>query len=186
MLMRCSPPCLTVPSARFRTSAITPPTHSALGQPNEYNGFTGVERDRTARLSNRLVKLGATIRPKQCDICGAAADDEHAENYYDLARWIGLCQPCHRNVLHKRFTRPAAWAALLDRNELPQEHWARLVAPEPFDIAALLRSRGLREPTIVHFILSAALGQERFSARSSSQGLPGAPGRCDGSAQPTR
>lgn len=137
---------------RFRASHIAPPEHSALGHPKEYNGFTGVERDRTARLSNRLAKLCATMRPSRCDICGGVADDEHAENYYDLSRWIGLCKPCHRSALHNRFRRPGTWAALLDRHTLPREHWARLVAPEPFDLAALLRARGSREPTIADFI----------------------------------
>ena len=135
-------------------SVIVSPTQSALGQPGEYNGFSDLERTRTARLSNRLVHLGASRRPTRCDICGGAAEDEHAENYYDLSRWVGLCRACHRNALHKRFRRSAAWVALLDRYELPDNHWARLVSPAPFDVAQLLRSRGSREPTMADFVIS--------------------------------
>ncbi len=142
----------TVVVAVRRTQAIAMPRHSALGQSGEYNGFTLTERNRTARLSNRLTQLGATARPSNCDICGNPADDEHAESYYDLTRWMGLCKSCHRSALHNRFKRPANWAALLDRFEVPPGHWARLVASEPFDLAQLLRSRGSREPTLADFM----------------------------------
>lgn len=136
---------------RRRTSAIEPPTRSALGEKGEYNGFTGRERNRTAELSKRLIGLGATIRHSTCDLCGRPADHEHAENYYDLTSWIGMCKTCHVHALHGRFSRPQKWAALLDACEAPDTHWSRLVAPEPFDLAELLRSRGLREPTLTDF-----------------------------------
>jgi len=55
------------------------------------------------------------------------------------------------HTLHKRFTNPRKWSALLDLHELPEVHWARLVASEPFDLAQLLRDRGMREPTISDF-----------------------------------
>jgi len=54
--------------------------------------------------------------------------------------------------MHKRFTNAARWTALLDRNEIPDAHWARLVSPAPFDMASLLRSRGVREPTMSDFV----------------------------------
>jgi hypothetical protein len=136
-----------------RTSRIPSVTKSALGNVGEYNGFSHLERSRTARLSNRLVQLGATARPTECDICGCPAADEHAENYYDISRWVGLCKRCHRNALHNRFKSPDKWTELLDRCGLPDTHWARLVASEPFDLAGLLRTRGIREPQIVDFLL---------------------------------
>ena len=135
----------------FRMVLIEPRVSSALGQPGEYNGFTSTERNRTARLSKRLIQLGATQRSQTCDICESRAEDEHAEDYYDLSRWIGLCRSCHRNALHKRFANPARWLALLDSHELPETHWARLVSPDPFDLADLLRSRGSRESVISDF-----------------------------------
>jgi hypothetical protein len=142
---------MPVRGGRIRPSSIDPPTASALGQKGEYNGFTGRERDRTAELSKRLIKEGATIRYATCDICGAIADHEHAENYYDLTRWIGMCKQCHVHALHKRFTNPRKWSALLDLHELPETHWSRLVSPRPFDLAQLLRGRGAREPRLGDF-----------------------------------
>ncbi|WP_271438499.1 hypothetical protein [Pontixanthobacter luteolus] len=122
------------------------PTESAMGQPQEYNGFTKRERYRIADLSVWLAKVGATDRPRTCDICGGEARDEHAENYYDLSGWIGLCIPCHRNALHKRFDKQSKWFDLLDRHQLNDNHWARLLSMQPFDIAALMRDRGIVEP----------------------------------------
>jgi hypothetical protein len=137
-----------------RRPAIPTRADSALGEPGEYNGFTATERTRMATLSRRLVALGATVRADRCDICRSTANvDEHAENYYDLRSWIGLCRSCHRNLLHKRFERLRNWSALLDSHELPVSHWARLVSPDPFDMAHLLRQRGVREPVMQDFLL---------------------------------
>ncbi len=122
------------------------PADSALFDKGAYNGFSDRERYRLADLSSCLLKIGCTERPGICDICGASAVDEHAEDYYDLTSWIGLCRRCHRTALHNRYTRPERSAALLDQCEVPDRHWARLVPSEPFDMAALFRSRGRREP----------------------------------------
>ena len=110
---------------------------SALLLKGSYNGFTDRERCRTAALSNWLAKQECTERAGVCDICRLPADDEHAENYYDLATWIGLCRRCHRSALHGRFTRPARWLTLLDENAVPDHHWSRLVSSEPFDMAGV-------------------------------------------------
>lgn len=128
------------------------PPGSALLMKGSYNGFSDRERYRTADLSNWLVKIGSTERPAFCDICSAPAHDEHAENYYDLTTWIGLCRRCHRSALHGRFTRPDRWATLLDECGLPPSHWSRLVSLEPFDLAALLRSRGWQEPIKTDYV----------------------------------
>lgn len=131
------------------------PDVSMLLEKGSYNGFSDRERYRTADLSNWLAKIGCTERPGTCDICGASADDEHAENYYDLTTWIGLCRRCHRSALHGRFVRPERWIALLDENDVPDDHWARLVSSEPFDLAALLRDRGWREPIKLDYAANA-------------------------------
>ena len=96
-----------------------------LAEAGAYNGFSHRERYRTADLSNWLVKVGCTKRPDVCDLCKAPAQDEHAENYYDLTSWIGLCQRCHRSALHGRFKRSEKWFALLDAHEVPANHWSR-------------------------------------------------------------
>jgi hypothetical protein len=128
------------------------PLVSALGQPGEYNGFTLRERNRTASVSNWLVASNATARPPICDICGESAQHEHAENYYDLTTWIGLCVSCHVHTLHRRFTNPGKWLHLLNRHELPGNHWARLVAMAPFDLAHHVRNQGQREPSKVNYV----------------------------------
>jgi hypothetical protein len=138
-----------------RSQTLPSGQQSALGEAGEYNGFTAAERTRTAALSKRLVARGATHRAATCDVCNGTSNvDEHAENYYDLCSWIGLCRSCHRNLLHKRFARPERWAALLDAHELPACHWARLVSRKPFDLAHLLRQRGIREPTLADFAVT--------------------------------
>ncbi|MDB5715989.1 MAG: hypothetical protein JWO15_3386 [Sphingomonadales bacterium] len=135
------------PKVIFRSGKRPPaPEESALFEEKSYNGFSSRERSRTADLSNLLAKIGCTERPQTCGICSAPAADEHAENYYDLTTWIGLCRRCHRASLHGRFARVERWMSLLDSYQLPDQHWSRLVSSEPFDLAALLRSRGCREP----------------------------------------
>lgn len=136
---------------KVRRSPRDLPTSSALRERGQYNGFTIGERNRTADVSKKLVASGATMRHATCDICRAAADHEHAENYYDLSSWIGMCKSCHVHALHKRFTNPSKWAALLDRHQVGGTHWARLVSLEPFDLALLLRDRGAKEPTLGDF-----------------------------------
>lgn len=136
----------------FRSRRERPePPGSSLHAEGAYNGFSHNERYRTADLSKWLARAGSTLRPSECDICGNHATDEHAENYYDLSSWIGLCRKCHRTVLHNRFARPSRWRELLDQNCISDNHWSRLVSDEPFDIAALLRSRGIFEPEKANF-----------------------------------
>lgn len=131
-----------------------PPDRSMVLETGAYNGFTLRERSRTADVSNWLAKEGGTKRPTDCDVCGSPAVHEHAENYYDLTSWMGLCHRCHVTALHGRFTKPARWFAVLDANEIPAGHWARLISQEPFDLAGLLRQRGWREPMKADFASS--------------------------------
>lgn len=157
------------------TSRRAIPEQSALLLTGSYNGFSDRERYRTADLSNWLTKIGCTERPSACDICASSADDEHAENYYDLSSWIGLCQRCHRTLLHGRFARPERWKALLDNCQISEKHWSRLVSNTPFDMAALLRSRGWREPAKVDFAAgesTVATSQARQNVQTLANGGP--------------
>lgn len=149
--IRSFSPEVVVRSTRRRSV----PEVSALFLKGAYNGFSDRERYRTADLSNWLAKMGCTERPGRCDICSAPAEDEHAEHYYDLTSWIGLCRRCHRTTLHGRFARPERWLALLDECQVPERHWSRLVSSEPFDLAALQRARGWREPVKADYAASA-------------------------------
>lgn len=138
----------------IRMQPRNPSSATSLAQPGQYNGFTQQERNRTAAISNWLVANAATARPPVCDVCGGAAQHEHGENYYDLTTWIGMCVSCHVHTLHRRFTNPRKWLSLLDRYELAEGHWARLVAMTPFDLAHYVRSQGQREPTKVSYTSS--------------------------------
>lgn len=130
------------------------PQSSSVLLKGSYNGFSDRERNRTATLSNWLAKMGCTERPGTCDICQASADDEHAEDYYDLTSWIGLCRRCHRSALHGRFARPERWTALLDEHHVAEGHWSRLVSSTPFDMAALQRARGFHEPIKADYVVA--------------------------------
>ncbi len=148
--VRALGPDVIVRAAKARLA----PDQSALSDKGSYSGFSDRERDRIAGLSNWLAKLGCTERPTICDICRSPARDEHAEHYYDLSTWIGLCIRCHRTSLHGRFANPRRWQVLLDEFEVPNHHWSRLVSEEPFDMAALLRSRGWQEPSKADYAAS--------------------------------
>jgi hypothetical protein len=118
---------------------------------NSYNGFTGKERMRTSGVAKWLVEVGALARSSHCGICGSPAAETHAEDYYDLSSWIDVCRGCHRS-LHSRFNSPGRWADRLDGQAVPPAHWSRLVSREPFDLAALFRQRGEREPVYETFV----------------------------------
>lgn len=117
-----------------------------------HNGFTGKERMRTFGVAKWLIGIGSMSPPHLCGICSGPASESHAENYYDISTWIDVCRGCHGR-LHGRFKSPARWIADLDRRGLPDGHWSRLVSPEPFDLADLMRHRGMVEPTHETFVV---------------------------------
>jgi hypothetical protein len=127
------------------------PRRRSFGDLSDYNGFTGKERMRTFGVAKWLMEVGAMPRPQTCGICTGPADQSHAENYYDLSTWIDVCRSCHGR-LHRRFASPGRWSEHLDRCALAASHWTRLVSPEPFDLAGLLRQRGVVEPTYTSFV----------------------------------
>jgi len=85
---------------------------------NDYNGFTGRQRDRKLRALHRLHAEGiypGTGRP--CDLCNDpdAATAPHSEDYSEPYQWeppavYAVCGSCHR-WLHQRFRRPVDWEA---------------------------------------------------------------------------
>jgi len=95
----------------------------------------------------------------------------HAEDYFDLTRWVDICHGCHQS-LHKRFNQPAAWRGRLDRCGVVASHWARLVSPARFDLASLLRARGAKEPTWEAVTTLAARSRRRPRQRFGEMGIP--------------
>lgn len=136
---------LPMRSLKARLPNAPPPRLNWSLLPTTYNGFTPMERGRTGAIAFWLQEFGCMARPDVCAICHSAATQQHAEDYYAFERWIDVCAGCH-GVLHKRFFQRSAWLNRLDRFAITADHWTRLVSPEPFDLAALLRSRGAREP----------------------------------------
>lgn len=126
------------------------PRAKSVGQLSDYNGFTGKERLRTFEVAKWLAAIGAMPHSGQCSICGSAADQQHAEDYFDLTTWMDICRGCHSS-LHSRFRTPAAWQRRLDKLEVPQDHWSRRLPEQQPDIAAYHRTRGVIEPTHASF-----------------------------------
>src|SRR6185312_1557668 len=78
------------------------PHLKASGSLSDYNGFTGKERLRKFELAKWLMKQGAMKHSGRCSICGERADQQHAEDYFDLRTWMDICRGCHVS-LHGRF-----------------------------------------------------------------------------------
>jgi len=59
-------------------------------------------------------------------------------------------------MLLDSLARPDRWISLLEQKQVPPGHCARLVSNEPFDLAALTKSRSLQESVSVDFAPSPA------------------------------
>jgi hypothetical protein len=127
------------------------PRKKSVGNLSDYNGFTGKERLRTFEIEKWLIGLGAVTPSHECDICHRPASGRHAEDYFDLSSWMGLCHSCHSR-LHKRFGNTRAWRERIEEADLPDDHWARAISREPFDLARLLRQREKCEPVHADFL----------------------------------
>ena len=95
--------------------------HCGHPMTNDYNGFTGRQRDRKLRALHRPHAEGTypgTGRP--CDLCGDpdAVTAPHSEDYSEPFKWepphtFALCNRCHLHI-HKRFNRPESWAEFVE------------------------------------------------------------------------
>jgi hypothetical protein len=108
-----------------------------------YLGFTSIERVQHWQIARWLIAAGCIAVPRQCGIC--ASTDKvgfHSENYYSVTRSPALCGLCHQR-LHRRFSRPAAWADLMRDHVRTGSEWFALIPNMPYDLAGHLRkSRG--------------------------------------------
>lgn len=83
---------------------------------NAYNGFTAEERKTGEQVAQVLRRTGTVNKPNCCDICGKTERiGFHGEDYFDPFSYAQLCFSCHM-ALHRRFTSPDKWCALLDRH----------------------------------------------------------------------
>ena len=128
------------------------PKFRASGHLSDYNGFTSKERLRTFEIAKWLIASEAMQHTERCSICGAAADQQHAEDYFDLHTWMDICRSCHTS-LHSRFRTPDAWERRLASHSLPTDHWAVRLPAFPIDVAAFHRSRGRSEPVGAQFVV---------------------------------
>jgi hypothetical protein len=86
-----------------------------------YNGYSPKERDDKFKAMKKLLAKGELLQPTgSCSLCN---DNEvpleyHDEDYGAPFIWeppalLTLCRHCHRDKLHKRFSRPVAWLAYI-------------------------------------------------------------------------
>lgn len=88
-----------------------------MSEGNWYNGFSPKERNDKLKVMNRLIRL-KELAPA-AGPCALCADPEalveyHGEDYGMPYLWtppalLVLCRHCHRDKLHKRFTRHLSW-----------------------------------------------------------------------------
>ena len=86
-----------------------------------YNGYSPKERDAKFKVLKRLIKKGdLEVAKGPCDLCNDpnAAVEYHDEDYGLPYLWtkpalLCLCRSCHRYRLHKRFSNPDNWYALI-------------------------------------------------------------------------
>lgn len=105
-----------------------------------YNGFTHEERVENWQIGRWLIAAGCIIVPRHCSICGRTEKvGLHSEDYYAVLRSPTACAGCH-SVLHRRFSRPDAWAALVARHRRSGDEWFALVSLEGFDLAEYIRT----------------------------------------------
>ena len=84
-----------------------------------YNGYSAREREAKFKALKRRIAAGDL--PSASGPCALCSDPDvpveyHDEDYSEPYAWdapalLALCRHCHRDKLHKRFWRPAAWHA---------------------------------------------------------------------------
>lgn len=104
-----------------------------------YNGFTHEERVKGWQCLCWLIDNNLLPKPTRCVISGATDRLQyHCEDYYHPWTAVPLTQPIHL-ALHRRFTRPAAWQAVVDRYSVSGDEWFASLSLHLVDIAAQLR-----------------------------------------------
>lgn len=113
-----------------------------------YNGFSGSFRSQVGSVVYGNIRSGVWPRPERCEVCGSRERrflQAHLENYDDPTSYVGICRRCHM-ALHKRFSNPEGWLALLDgieeevdlfgevRHRVPA--WARELSMTRIDLRA--------------------------------------------------
>lgn len=88
-----------------------------MSEGNWYNGFSPKERNDKLKVMKGLIRrkeLAPAAGP--CALCGdpEVPVEYHGEDYGKPYLWmppalLALCRHCHRDKLHKRFTRHSAW-----------------------------------------------------------------------------
>lgn len=86
-----------------------------------YNGYDWNERNaKLKELKLRIARGEQSPATGPCDLCGdpQVPVEYHDEDYSRPYLWgppalFVLCRNCHRDKLHKRFSKPEAWQAFL-------------------------------------------------------------------------
>lgn len=92
-----------------------------MADDSSYNGYSAREREVKFRELKRLVARGELLPASgPCALCGdpEVPVEYHDEDYGEPFIWgppalLALCRHCHRDKLHKRFWRHAAWQAFV-------------------------------------------------------------------------
>ena len=105
-----------------------------------YSGFTSVERIQRWQIARWLIAAGCITAPKRCAICASTGKvGFHSENYYSVLRSPALCNSCHQR-LHRRLSRPAVWADLMQEHVRTGGEWFALIPATDYDLAGYLRA----------------------------------------------
>ena len=81
-----------------------------------YNGWSPKERCARIPVQKKAVLDGTVPAPTICSICGSDRSvGFHDENYAEPLAAFHVCRSCHM-VLHRRFTQPGPWLALVKRH----------------------------------------------------------------------
>lgn len=117
----------------------------------EYNGFSGYARMRTWEVAKWLMADDKMPAPGVCNLCDRAADQYHAEDYYDFATYIPICRSCHGKV-HSRLRNFNAFERRRDEWGKPAGHWIYLIGPVELPIAQWCEARNRLEPSYADFV----------------------------------
>ena len=91
-----------------------------------YNGWSAKERCASIPIQKKAVADGAIPAPAICSICGSDRSvGFHDEDYTRPLAAFHVCRSCHL-TLHKRFSQPEPWLALVKRHATGSGWFERL------------------------------------------------------------